>query len=221
MGAGRHRAGRYGAACRSLRYWLRLTRTHGSVIAALTGSDSVLANNHYPENDVIDSESGSQFYYHCHRGEEEHGHLHLFLPASPGAQLTHLIGISLDPRGLPLGLFTLNRWVANDAWLPAAETIALLERFHFPVPGPVKGPSPDPALGRWLTHFLLLYRPVVAALLLERDARLAELAQSASLEAALDDRALDIPSYRPIDWSADLDRIQAQLRPGISISSPG
>jgi hypothetical protein len=211
MGLDPEQLSRYRAACRSLRYWLRLTSSEGSVIAALTGGGTVFANRHYPEDDVIDAASGAQFYYHCHRGEEEHGHLHLYLRAEPGADLTHLIAISLDPRGLPVGFFTVNRWVARDAWLPAAATLELVDRFHFPVPGQ----EIELTLGRWLTHFLRFYRPVVAALLRERDARLEQRAQFSNLEAALDDRDLEIPSSSPIDWSADLAQIQ---RPA---SSPG
>ncbi|MCP9792654.1 TIGR04283 family arsenosugar biosynthesis glycosyltransferase [Vulcanococcus limneticus Candia 3F8] len=210
---------RYRAACRSLRLWLRLTERHGSVVVALTGGGTVVAERHYPEGDGRDPTSGAQFYYHCHRDGGEHGHLHLFVPAAPGAELTHLIGISLDARGLPIGLFTLNRWVAADAWLPAAETLPLLERFAFPVPDGLSAgasaPEPrrlDPHLGRWLTHFLVFYRPVIAALLQERDACLERHAQAGEREAALEDRRLEIPSSRSIDWSADLAALQAEIQ---------
>lgn len=196
------------------------------MVAALTGDGVIQAERHYPAGDCRDPESGAQFYYHCHREGGEHGHLHLFLPVTPGAELTHLIGISLDARGLPIGLFTLNRWVAEDAWLPAAETSPLLEKFTFPVPDrrgswatPLAGTAesaapgqPDPLLGRWLTHFLCVYREEIAALLQERDACLERHAPPGDREAALEDRGLEIPSSRPIDWSADLVAIQAEIQ---------
>ncbi len=144
--------------------------------------------------------------------------------------------------------------MSADAWLPAAETIPLLERFTFPVPGrrgsrgiPLAGatesagtagsgssggeaaapatadvcgapfqeqaPSqPDPLLGRWLTHFLIVYREEIQALLHERDACLERHAPAGDREAALEDCGLEIPSSRPIDWSADLAAIQATIQ---------
>ncbi len=213
---------RYRAACRSLRYRLRLTERHGSVLVALAGLAPTLAQRPHPGGHGLDAASGSCFSYHCQRqpdphGVGGHGHLHLFVPAAPGAEPTHLIAVSLEARGLPIGLFTLNRWVAGDAWLPAAATAALLERFSFPAPrrgAAAEQGGTDPRLGRWLTHILAFYRPEITALLEERDACLARRAQGSGLEAALDDRRLEIRSQRPIDWSADLARLQARLRPG-------
>jgi hypothetical protein len=98
--------------------------------------------------------SGSQACYHCHR---------------PGAELTHLLGIGLDPRGLPRSLFTVNRWVANDAWLPACPCAELVQRFSLA-------------------------------------------ARDGSLEQALEDRDLEIPSQVAIECGADLDAVQQQWR---------
>jgi len=195
---------RYQAGCRSLRHWLRVNEQHGSLVRACTGDGVVLADRHYPEDDWRDRLSGGQAYYHCHRPGEEHGHLHLFMPAEPGAELTHLVAIGLDPRGLPLSLFTVNRWVANDAWLPAQASYSLVQRFS------LAASEAGSHTSGWLEQFLRFYAPSIQSLLLERDRALED--REGSLEQALDDRDLEIPSQMAIDWGADLDSVQLQWR---------
>jgi hypothetical protein len=195
---------RYQAGCRSLRHWLRVNERHGSLVRVCTGDVVVLAERHYPEDDWRDPPSGGQAYYHCHRPGDEHGHLHLFMPAEPGAELTHLLGIGLDPRGLPLSLFTVNRWVANDAWLPAGPCAELVLRFS------LAASEADPRFSGWLEQFLRFYAPAIQTLLLERDRALA--AKDEPLEQALEDRDLEIPSQVAIDWGADLDDVQQHWR---------
>jgi hypothetical protein len=193
---------RYRSASRSLSCWLRITERHGSLIHLFTGGAAIEAQRHYPSGDLIDAVSGTQCYYHCHRGDVEHGHLHLFRRASPGEPLTHLIGISLDPRGLPVGLFTVNRWVTRDVWRPAAETLGLIDGVS------LSGSGCDPDLSRWLRHFLAFYRPLLNILLRQRDHRL----KQGDLERALEDRQLEILSSGAIDWSADLAATEDRLR---------
>jgi hypothetical protein len=199
-----HLRQRYQAGCRSLRHWLRVNERHGSLVRACTGDGVVLADRHYPEDDWRDQLSGGQVYYHCHRPGEEHGHLHLFMPAEPGAELTHLLAIGLDPRGLPLSLFTVNRWVANDAWLPAPASYPLVKRFS------LAASEADPHTSSWLEQFLRFYALSIQSLLLERDRALEN--REGSLEQALEDRDLEIPSQLAIDWGADLDSVQLQWR---------
>lgn len=195
---------RYQAGCRSLRHWLSVNEQHGSLVRACTGDGVIHAQQHYPEDDWRDPHSGCQAYYHCHRPEREHGHLHLFRRRCPEDRLTHLLGIGLDPRGLPLSLFSVNRWVADDAWLPAAATLSLLEGFS------LSASDADPRLSRWLEHFLRFYEPLIGPLLLQRDRALEAL--DGSLDEALEDRTLEIPSQVGIDWGADLDAVQQQWR---------
>ncbi|TVS05755.1 MAG: hypothetical protein EA413_06385 [Cyanobium sp. PLM2.Bin73] len=195
---------RYQAGCRSLRHWLRVNEQHGSLVRACTGDGVVLAERHYPEDDWRDPRGGGQAYYHCHRPGAEHGHLHLFMRAEPGAELTHLLAIGLDPRGLPLSLFTVNRWVAKDAWLPAGPCAELVQRFS------LAGSDAHPRFSGWLEQFLRFYARTIEALLLQRDRALA--ARDGSLEQALENRDLEIPSQVAIDWGADLDAVQQQWR---------
>ncbi len=109
----------------------------------LKGQGDFVEMEHYPRDDVFDTETHSQYYYHAHRGSDlEHGHFHTFLRAGgmpagvaplpnlgsePWPQgddaLAHLIGISMDDYGFPIGLFAVNRWVVGDTWYPVEDEI--------------------------------------------------------------------------------------------------
>jgi hypothetical protein len=103
-----------------------------------------------PRDDVYDDESHSQYYYHAHRSEtEEHGHFHTFLRAagmpadsrpldylqaskawpSGSEAIAHLVGISMEAWGRPIGLFAANRWGTGETWYPADSVIDMLPRF--------------------------------------------------------------------------------------------
>jgi len=194
---------RYRSAQKALHHWLRLMDRQGSLVLAFTAGDRPVRHRHYPAGDLVDPGSGTQCYYHCHRGDGEHGHLHLFRRPRPLRPLTHLIAISLDARGLPLALFSVNRWVSEDRWLPAAGTLRLLEGVS------LSGSGCDPHLDGWLVHFLSFYRPTLETVLQRRDLRLR--LRATSLEEALEARDLEIPSHWSIDWAADLATAEAAL----------
>lgn len=195
------------------------TAASGSLLQTWIGGQEVVEFDHFPANDVVDMRSGCQFYYHAHRQSGlEHGHLHLFWHASasgrrrylrPGhsrwrrSAPTHLLAISLDSRGLPIALFTVNRWVTDGHWFDAAATLKMVERFAM---GAVEGHEQS---CRWLTGFVRLYRPLIEELLLRRDQRLA---RSPDPAQALQDRRLEVLSAKHIDWMADLDALQRQAR---------
>lgn len=195
---------RYRSARKALYHWLRLIDRHGSLVRAFTAGSIPVQHQHYPAGDLVDPASGTQCYYHCHRSNGEHGHLHLFRRGKPGRPLTHLIAISLDQRGLPLALFSVNRWVSDDRWLPAAATLRLLEGVG------LGGAGCDPHLHGWLVHFLRFYRPLAEDLLRERDRQLS--AHPLTRTAVLEARDLEIPSHCPIDWAGDLANADAALR---------
>jgi hypothetical protein len=115
---------------------------------------------------------------------------------------THLFAIALDPRGLPVGLFTVNRWVTDGFWFDAATTMSMVRRFRVAT---AEGHGDS---SRWLTGFVQLYGPLIANLLEERDRRIA---RRPDLPSALEDRRLDLLSYLPIDWSADLDALESEV----------
>lgn len=201
----------------SVEAFSRATSEAGSLIQSWIQGRTVVEYDHYPPDDVIDEVSGSQFYYHAHRGGVEHGHIHLFWHATrngrrrrlPSGKVrwvntapSHLFAISLDDRGLPVGLFTVNRWVTDGHWFDAATTLALVDRFRM---GAVRGQE---HACEWLNAFVRMYRPLISHLLVRRDERLA---RRPDKEAALKDHRLEVLSHVAIDWGADLDALEAEL----------
>ena len=77
--------------------------------------------------------------------------------------LSHLIAIAVDAEGVPLRLFTTNRWVTGETWYAAADTVAMLDRFV------VDLARPSWPLNRWISALFRLFRPQMAALLHARD----------------------------------------------------
>jgi hypothetical protein len=204
------------ATC-SVTAFAQATAASGSLLQTWIGGQEVVEFDHFPANDVVDLRRGCQFYYHSHRQAGlEHGHLHLFWHASasgrrrylrPGrarwqrSAPTHLFAVSLDSRGLPIALFTVNRWVTEGPWFDAQATLKMVERFAM---GDVEGHEHS---CRWLTGFVRLYRPLIEELLSRRDQRLA---RAPDPKQALNDRRLEVLSTRPIDWMADLEALQEQ-----------
>lgn len=203
------------------------TAACGSLLQSWVSGREVIEFDHYPPDDLVNLRHGSQFYYHSHRdGDKAHGHLHLFWHATatgrrrylrPGKPRwtrtapTHLFAISIDARGLPVGLFTVNQWVTDGYWFDASATMACVDRYEM---GDVKGHEHS---CRWLTGFVRLYRPLVEDLLARRDKRLA---RRSDLARALQDRELEVLSFMPIDWIADMDALEVEFaRRGVSSAS--
>jgi len=71
---------------------------------------------HYPQDGGIkDENTGSQLFFHIHR-DAEYGHFHTFSKDENG-ELVHLILISMNKEGEPIGLATVNRWVTGDKYV--------------------------------------------------------------------------------------------------------
>ncbi|MGQ0544484.1 MAG: DUF6969 family protein [Betaproteobacteria bacterium] len=191
----------------------------------LRGQGKFYENNHYPENDVYDAESHAQYYYHAHRGlAGEHGHFHTFLrhrgmPAQaapldmPHAEprpsgdeaLAHLIAISMDVYGEPIGLFAPNRWVAGDTWYAAGDVIAMLGRFR------IDHAWPSWPLNCWLGAMFVLFRPHIEALLAERDRVVAAWRGSLAGEDVLERRDLEILAQLPVSVDETLAEVEKEL----------
>ncbi|GGX86580.1 hypothetical protein GCM10007160_12400 [Litchfieldella qijiaojingensis] len=171
----------------------------------LKGQGKFVQFNHYPDGDVYDRDTGSQYYYHAHR-EGEHGHFHLFnRPARDNQQgkvktPTHLIAISMDPWGLPIGLFTTNRWVTGEKWRRADKTLALADAFE------IDHAWPSWPVNRWVTAMLRCYRPYLEVLLAHRDREIERL--QASQDDVFENRDVEVIGQLPIDlpnWSKQLE----------------
>lgn len=201
----------------SLAAFSRVTADSGSLIQSWIEGRTVVEYEHYPPDDVVDVRSGSQFFYHAHRsGGNEHGHMHLFWHATVSgrrryvaglprrwvrAAPTHLFAIALDDRGLPVSLFTVNRWVTDGYWFDASTIQSFVARFA------VNDASGNADSCAWLNAFVRMYRPVIENLLLRRDRRLS---RRKDLLASLDDRRLEQLSLLRLDWEADLRSLEGE-----------
>lgn len=177
--------------------------------------------HHYPDNDAVDAASGFQWFYHSHAPGErpdaaEHGHFHLFArrrrwarrPASRSerafAALTggpterpatrHLLGLAIDAKGVPVGLFTVNSWVTGDLMLSAPSTQRLLDAMTLD--------TGHAAVDAMLAAVVGLCRDEIADLLARRDA---VLAAQASPDVLRDER-IEVLSEVAIDIDAKLAR---------------
>lgn len=184
---------------------------------------------HYPEDDVIDRSTGYQYFYHSHSPEDrqdssEHGHFHLFarmdggmhdinahtekrflnsLKSVPDEQSTNanLLCISLDAKGVPISMFTVNRWVTEDHLLSASTTLSLLNDFRVTTPG-------FEIVNQWLKAMLGLFWTEIVELLVQRDLKLAELMGKSHLtDGLLENTAIEMLS----DTVIDIDRKIALL----------
>lgn len=165
----------------------------------LKGQGTFYEMEHYPKGDVFDRDTRSQYYYHAHRPDNpEHGHFHTFLRLPDGEQgddcTMHLIAISMDAWGYPIGLFTTNRWVTDEKWHSADQVIRRLGEFE------IDHASPSWPVNIWITHFVRLYRFHIAAMLEERDRMIRSVGRP--LEEVLENRGFEVLSSCEVDVEA-------------------
>ena len=167
------------------------------------------------------------------RAWTEHGHFHTFLrprgmppgvrpadvppPADPpdpapdqacadNAALSHMVAISMTPLGLPVRLFTTNRWVTGETWYRAADVGAMLDHFV------IDHTRPSWALNRWISAMFRLFKPQIIALLHARDRTIAAWRPKAGASLSVyDDRRLEVTSVLAIDIDRQIDQVEAAL----------
>lgn len=176
----------------------------------LRGQGEFTQWEHYPPDDVRDPETHAQYYFHAHapddRRDPDYGHFHTFLthpgiphgiaPLGPPHTASepaldgpcHLIAISMTREGLPERLFTTNRWVTGETWYAAHDVIAMLDRFEMDLAWP------SWPLNQWLSAMLVLFRPQIENLILERDRTIANWQAKYPERDAYEDRELEITS---------------------------
>ncbi len=192
----------------------------------LRGQGDFIELDHYPNDDVFDRDTQSQYYYHAHRGlDGEHGHFHTFLrpPGMPDGllpiahqnasepwpegreALSHLVAISMDAYGFPIGLFTTNRWVTDEAWYNACDVAQMLSLFR------IDHAAPSWPVNRWISAMFVLFRPQMQVLLAQRDASVATWAAQHPGTDVFEDRTLDITSQLRISVPEQIARVEALL----------
>ncbi|MGQ0525834.1 MAG: DUF6969 family protein [Betaproteobacteria bacterium] len=190
----------------------------------LRGQGDFVEYEHYPRDDVYDADSGAQYYYHAHRGiRGEHGHFHTFIrePGSgwqkdgngsaeadscgDGSAFTHLIAISMDAYGWPIGLFATNHWVTGGTWRSAESTVSRLPQFR------IDHAYPSWPVNRWLGAMFVLFRPHIESLLRHRDHVIAARASADAGHSVLEDRSLEITGFLSIDVERTVEILRERL----------
>ncbi|HYD30382.1 MAG TPA: hypothetical protein VEB64_05930 [Azospirillaceae bacterium] len=206
-----------------------LAKTGDTIVGELLrGAGTFYEWRHYPPGDVYDAEYHAQYYYHAHpeaeRPSGEHGHFHTFLRPlgmPPGVRpvpgqdvqldgeneaLSHLVGIAMNRAGLPVRLFTTNRWVTGEAWYAAADVVRMLDHFI------VDHARPSWPVNRWICAVVRLFRPQIVKLLAARDTEVGRRAEGRDLEAVLEDRALEVVSEMPVSIEEQIACVDLALR---------
>ncbi len=193
----------------------------------LRGHGTFFELEHYPPQDVFDVATHSQYYYHAHRGiGGEHGHFHTFLrgPGMPVGvspvpyagseswpkgddEIAHLVAISMDAYGRPIGLFTVNRWVTAEAWHPADDVIRMLDQFE------IDHAYPSWPVNRWLTAMLQFFKPQIEWLIRRRDEVVADWAARHPETDVFEDRNLEVTSEITVTIEEQLARVREALAP--------
>ena len=118
---------------------------------------------------------------------------------------SHLVAIAMDAGGLPLRLFTTNRWVTGETWYRASDVETMLDRFAV-----AAGP---PLLARWITGMVGLFKPEIASLIRARDeAVMGWRRRRRGKVHVFEDRRLEVTAALDIDVDAQLRRLDAALR---------
>jgi hypothetical protein len=179
---------------------------------------------HYPSDDVRNAITGAQYFYHCHRGAQEHGHFHLFLrragmprgvrarrwprsvtwPSGRSA-MAHLVAISMAGDGTPQALFCTNRWVTDETWYPAHAVVQMLDRFR-----PSGGVSSTRA-DQWIEAMVVLFRPQIAFLLQHRDRVIGAWRRAHKGADVLEDANLEVTGMLVINIDAQRRAVAAAL----------
>ena len=206
-----------------------LTKTGDNIVGeVLRGAGTFYEWRHYPQGDIYDAEYHAQYYYHAHPEEErvscEHGHFHTFLrplgmppgvapapvpdlkePLSENEALSHLIGISMNRAGLPIRLFTTNRWVTGETWYAAGDVVRMLDCFV------IDHARPSWPANRWITALMRMFRPQIVELLHARDAEIHRRRSIAPEINVFEDRDLEVASEMRVSIEDQIARIELAL----------
>lgn len=185
-----------------------------NLVAELLGGAPFIAFEHHPPGDVFDSTTGAQYYFHAHAPDEhrqggagwvEIGHIHTFVRPEgrrDDAPIHHLVAIALDRFGRPTSLFTTNRWVTGDDFVPASQAVRFARDYRLTDQAPAS---------RCINALFTLFATDIAGLLIERDETIEAWQRTHPAGDALEDRALEITSSRMIDIVAVLTELQGMI----------
>ncbi len=170
---------------------------------------------HFPDDDVLDSRSGAQYFLHRHAAGTlpVSLHVHFFRRWSPteldlpaGETIsTHLAALELDGEGKPVGWFAVNQWVVGDYWRPADDSVRLFTDWSVSEPDQGRGDHIPALCHQWLAAYLQLSLvSTIDPLLRQRDALLDRLVEAKPGINVLEDREHEVMAYSPVDFDAQL-----------------
>lgn len=194
----------YAAGQHALEATQSLLQKGKTVISEIIGATPYVEWEHYPKRDAK-SRCGALFYYHAHaaaqRMKDEHGHFHVFAPNDSAAcphdqRYTHIAGLSVDGRGMPLRVFTTNQWVTAECWENAERVCTLARQTELKDAKPHK-------VGLWLDAVFAFFRPQIDLVIHLRDARIKAL-EARGRRQVLEDRRTHVLSQCRIDFSTQI-----------------
>ncbi len=171
-----------------------------AVLQVFDPTKPFVENKKYPPGFLQFNQQGMQAYYHCHpasrkgvhRFPGEHGHFHIFIRIAE-ERWSHLVALSMDSMGQPLGWFTVNLWVSGESWLAADELVKKFNQL------PLQLADNKLSLAeQWLLSLLLLEKQTIISLIKERD-RILEQEKQALGGDILQDRSVYLLSQTEIE----------------------
>ena len=191
-----------GLAVRAIR--ARLAGQGRSMVAAVMNDKPFEHWQMYPwDSGVIDKSTRSQYFYHSHPQSPEHGHFHVFY--NHRNQLAHLVAIAMDNEGEPIELFTVNRWVTDEFYLPAHKLKAYIPQFR------IANDSFDAEVNDYLRNMLILYQAEIAELMHRRDEAFAAYRAKHGGRSPFEDRDLEVTSSLAIHLDAHIAALEEAL----------
>ncbi len=122
--------------------------------------------------------------------------------------MSHLIAISMDSHGIPICLFTTNRWVTGEVWYRAEDICKMLDSFV------ISHAQPSWPVNRWVGAMIRLFHPQVAALVRRRDSAIEEWVKNHPGKDVFEDRDLEVASAQPISLAEQIEKVGQGLRKG-------
>jgi hypothetical protein len=150
----------------------------------------------YPyDHSIEDEETSCQVFFHAHR-PGEYGHFHTFINNDQG-ELVHLIMISMDKHGNPVGISTLNQWVTGDFFVSAEELKILFTKFRMK-----PDLFPEKRIIEFINYLFEGYQGIIFELFEERDRSINRYVTQ-NARQPFEDRDIEVLSYRKIDIFKD------------------
>ncbi len=199
-----------------LKWQQLLKKVNTTVMGDVIRDQPLFIGNRYPQDEVVDFDSHSSYFYHSHR-PEEHGHFHIYY--SDEDQMDqyssfacwdsehinmHIAAISMHPDGEPIGLFAPNHWISKDKLYKAPDMLEMISQFE------ISHPYPSWPSNQWVNYMLKLFRPQLVELLQKRDQRLFE--SGKATDQILKDEKIDVLSSVSISIKDQMEMIDILLR---------